>query len=678
MLMAVSAWSMNLSKNEVTRVSDIAAADTRVGSLDLSGNGPIKALPVSFLYGGKPSAEWLAGCQFKRSSKMLDKNRRQHTLIYTDRATGLVMSCVAVEYLDFPTVEWTLHFRNCGTSDTPIIENIQALDMRIDQSADINKGYVLHHNNGTLVTTINVPAGIRDYEPLTTDLTPGKKLAFIPPQGRPCAGEWPYYNLAWKGGGAIIVVGWPGAWAARFERDGANGLHVTAGQQKTHFLLHPQEEVRTPLIVIQQYEGDWIDGQNMWRQWMFAHNMPRPGGKLPKPMTGAIDLFYFPNLMISEKGENQFIDRYAEERLLPDCWWVDAGWYEMTDEKGESSYTFTGTWEIDKKRFPNGLRGVFDHAKSKGIGQGILWFEPERVAPKRWLYTERPQWLLGREGEYKLLNMGNPEALAWVTDMVDKAMNDGGFLIYREDYNFGPLDCWSYQEPENRQGINEIKHVTGHLAFWKEILRRNPKRMIDTCASGGHRLDIETLRLSVPLWRTDYPFDPVAQQGQTYGLSMWVPYNGTGIANDDAYTVRSDMTPFFLMAWDMNRKDQDYAGLRKLVTEWRKITDYYSGDFYPLTSYSVANTDWMAWQFHRRDKDAGSVQVFRRADSPHDGAEFRLKGLDVQAEYRVTDLDTGKSVVKSGKELTEVGLAVTMNTKPCATTFVYTKRGNRT
>ncbi len=661
-----------MSQNDVTKVD--CASSRWFDSLTRATDARPQAVPFSFTYNGKPSSEWLDSCRFERSTKQLDANRKQHTLSFTDTATGLVLTCVAVDYLDFPTVEWTLYFKNSGSADTPIIENIQALNLRIEKKPVADDEYVLHHNNGTLVTTINVPAGIRDYEPLTTALTPGKKMAFIPPQGRPCAGEWPYYNLAWKGGGAIIVVGWPGSWAARFTCDDGNGLQVSAGQQKTHFVLHPQEEVRSPLIVVQRYQGDWIDGQNIWRRWMFAHNMPRPGGKLPEPMTGASDCDYVADMAVDAQREMRSMDRHAEEKLLPDCWWIDAGWYKMTDENGVKSYTYTGTWEVDTDRFPNGLRPVFDYAKSKGIGKGIVWFEPERVAPKRWLYTERPQWLLGREGEYKLLNMGNPEALAWVTDMVDKTMNDGGFTIYREDFNFGPSDCWTYHEAENRQGINEIKHVTGHLAFWTELLRRNPNRMIDTCASGGHRLDIETLRLSVPLWRTDYPHEPVGAQGMTYGLSMWVPYSGTGVRSDDPYVVRSDMAPFFVLTWNMFSKDVDYPELRKLMAEWRSINQYYRGDFYPLTEYSASNAVWIGWQFHRIDIDAGIVQLFRRADCPYISASFKLKGLDPTSDYRVTNAETGKSVMRSGKQLMDEGLIGTIAKRPGAVNYIYTKR----
>ena len=86
----------------------------------------------------------------------------------------------------------------------------------------------------------------------------------------------PYFNIQWPGQGVIVVLGWPGQWAAEFARDEATGLRVRGGQELTRFKLHPGEEVRTPLAVVQFWQGDWIRSQNIWRRWMLAHNLPRP------------------------------------------------------------------------------------------------------------------------------------------------------------------------------------------------------------------------------------------------------------------------------------------------------------------------------------------------------------------------------------------------------------------
>ena len=140
-----------------------------------------------------------------------------------------------------------------------------------------------------------------------------------------------------------------------------------------------------------------------------------------------------------------------------------------------------------------------------------------------WLATEHPQWVLGGAGG-GLLNLGNPEAWNWLVNHIDKIITDEGIDLYRQDFNIDPLGYWRGNDTEDRQGITENKYVIGYLAYWDELLRRHPGMLIDSCASGGRRNDLETMRRAVPLLRSDYLFEPVGQQGHTYGLSFWLPF----------------------------------------------------------------------------------------------------------------------------------------------------------
>ena len=101
-----------------------------------------------------------------------------------------------------------------------------------------------------------------------------------------------------------------------------------------------------------------------------------------------------------------------------------------------------------------------------------------------------------------------------------------------------PLDLWRQNDAPDRQGITENHHVTGYLAYWDELLRRHPGLLIDSCASGGRRNDLETMRRSVPLWRTDFRLDPVGTQCHSYGISFWLPLSGTGTGTYAAYDFR--------------------------------------------------------------------------------------------------------------------------------------------
>jgi alpha-galactosidase len=397
----------------------------------------------------------------------------------------------------------------------------------------------------------------------------------------------------------------------------------------THLRLLPGEEVRSPLIVLQFWQGERVRAQNVFRRWMLAHNVPRPGGSLPTPHLAACSSHQFGEMVnADEASQLLFVDRYLEEGLNLDYWWMDAGWYPG------DGWPNTGTWEVDSKRFPRGLRAITDHTHRRGV-RSIVWFEPERVTPGTWLYEQHPEWLLGTDGGTKLLNLGNPEARSWLTEHIDRFLNDQGVDLYRQDFNMDPLPYWRANDAWDRQGITEIGHVTGYLAYWDELRRRHPAMLIDSCASGGRRNDLETLRRSVPLLRSDYIFEPIGQQCHTYGISSWLPAYGSGMITSDTYVFRSVLCPFLNACWDVRRHDLDYSTLRALVKEWREIAPILWGDYYPLTPYTLENDAWMAWQFDRPEAGMGVALFFRRENCPAQAIEVALQGVEPKARYEV-------------------------------------------
>jgi alpha-galactosidase len=484
---------------------------------------------------------------------------------------------------------------------------------------------------------------------------------------------WPYFNLDWGGEGMIVAVGWPGQWAASFTRDEATHLDVRAGQELTHFTLHPGEEVRTPLIALLFWKGgDWIRAQNIWRRWMLAHNLPRLNGKLPVPLLAASSANQTSEMQQgNEENQKQFIDGYLKRGVDIDFWWMDAGWYPH-----KTGWTNVGTWEVDAKRFPNGLRAVSDHAHSQGV-KTLLWFEPERVTPGTSLYESGKHWFVGPDGEQKLLNLGIPEAREWIVERVDSVMKSEGIDIYREDFNVAPLGYWRANDAPDRQGVTEIKHVTGHLAFWDELRRRHPDLLIDTCASGGRRNDLETLRRSVPLHKSDMEYaNLTAKQAQLYGLAFWVPYFGAPVFpadRVDAYGFRSGIAPMSVLGYDTRRDDLDYALLGRLAAEREAVVPNLFGDYYPLTTWSAEAAVWMAYQFDRPEAGRGLVQAFRRPDSPYESARFTLRGLEPAATYEIRNVDVAGVRRQSGRELMQIGLLVTLETRPAAALITYAR-----
>jgi len=620
--------------------------------------------PLAFVYDGKASADLLAQWPKTSATRKLDDRRTEHTSIWSDPKSGLEVRCVSVEHAGFPAVEWTVYFRNTSASRTPLLQGIQAIDVTLNRAKAGE--FVLRGIAGD-------DCRPDSYQPYAHTLGPNASRTIAPKRGNPSDGVFPYFNLVAPGGGWLLAVGWPGQWSATFARDGGEGVRVVAGQELTQLRLQPGEEIRTPLIAVLFWQGSDIErAQNLWRRWMLACNLPRPGGKPLHPQYTFCSGGFFEGLKVSEASERQFIDVLDREGIKLDYWWMDAGWYPC------SKWQETGTWEPDPQRFPHGIRAVSDYVHTKNA-KLIVWFEPERVMPGTWLAQNHPEWLLGG----KLLNLGNPAAWQWLVGHVDRLITEQGIDLYRQDFNMSPLTYWRQNDAPDRQGITENLHVQGYLAYWDELLRRHPGMLIDSCAGGGRRNDLETLRRAVPLLRSDYqafdgnPDYALGNQCHTYGLSSWIPYYGQGVyanASHFVYSVRSHLSPSFCIAVDVRKAGIDWDLYRRLVAEWRQVADSFLGDFYPLTPYSLGEDCWMAWQFDRPAQGAGVVQAFRRAASADESVQLKLRGLEAKSVYLVRNLDEAGATQLTGQELSEPGLRVVMRDRPNAAIITYQKQ----
>ncbi|HOS95158.1 MAG TPA: alpha-galactosidase, partial [Armatimonadota bacterium] len=529
------------------------------------------ALPFSFTYDGRASADFLGAWTSHREDVDLDGARHKTMLAWTDPATRLEVRCDVVQYRDFPVAEWVLHFANRGEQDTPILEGIEAIDTafhrRPIERPPLGE-FILHRNRGD-------DLNVHNYEPSAQVVGPNETVRIAAVNGRPTQYVFPYFNLEWQSEGVIAVLGWPGQWAAEFAREGETGLRVRGGQEIVRARLRPGEEIRSPLAVLLFWKGDAVHAQNVWRAWMRDHNLPKPGGK---PLGSQWNANLLGQTMEKSDAASQmrFIDGYAAHDLKIDYWWMDAGWYEGSHEHG---WPHVGTWQVERTRFPGGLREVSERAHSHGM-KSLVWFEPERVVAGTWLWEEHPEWLLGTDGGTRLLNLGHPEARAWVTQHIGDLIESEGIDLYRQDYNIDPLGFWRQGEPQDRQGITENHYVTGYLAFWDALLDRFPALVIDSCASGGRRNDLETMRRSIPKHRSDYIFEPTSQQCMTYALSSWFPIHGSGTLSMDRYELWSTEAPSNTTAWDVTNPDLPYDELRRFGEEFRLVAALQiEGDF---------------------------------------------------------------------------------------------------
>ncbi|OPZ98618.1 MAG: Alpha-galactosidase [Planctomycetes bacterium ADurb.Bin412] len=634
--------------------------------------------PFSFVYNGRDSEGLLNTWPKTVKNEKLDTVRTRNIITWTDAGTGLEIRCLAVEYVDYPAVEWTVYFRNTTARDTPILKNIQGLDTVFHRGQ--GSEYILNGIKGDWTVA-------EGYEPYQIALGPSVRKDFTPSNhlGKSSSGPdgWPYFNLQVPGGGVMIAVGWPGQWAASFIRDGLDSLRIQAGQALTHLVLKPGEEIRTPLIAMVFWEGtDLVRAQNLWRRWYIAHNMPRTNGQTQQTIT-----------QIQVDGADadiSYVKVFLEAGIKPDICWRDAGaggttWYPSRNGpyQGPLAWLNTGTWEIDPITYPQGFKPFSDWVHAQGM-QFLLWFEPERVGdPNSWLGRNHPEWLLpGEPGTWNWsLDEGNPAAWQWLVDHIDGMIKSQGIDWYREDMNgVGPLPAWHNHDTPDRQGITENLYVQGHLAFWDELRRRNPHLRIDSCASGGRRNDLETMRRAVPLTRSDFQSPDMngvveGNQCHTYGLSFWLPFYGGGCYFYDRYSYRSFYMPLFGMG---RLTPENTAAQQQAYAECRRIAPCMLGDYYPLTGYSLRLDRWLAWQFNRQDKGDGVIQAFRRSQNQQASQTFRLHGLDPGAEYELIDFDAAGPTRLTGNDLMEKGLIVQIENTPGSAVITYQKSPDST
>jgi alpha-galactosidase len=327
------------------------------------------------------------------------------------------------------------------------------------------------------------------------------------------------------------------------------------------------------------------------------------------------------------------------------------------------------------------LGAAHGRAAQPAAEESILWFEPERVYPGTWLAENHPEWIIGGRGG-GLLKIGEPECRAWITDRIDQLLTTEGIDFYRQDFNIDPLFYWRGNDADDRQGMTEIRHVEGYFAYWDELVRRHPNLWIDSCASGGRRNDLETLRRAVPILRSDWaadPSNPAAdpsdQQNHVYGITFWMPFHGSGFTVPDKYLARSLMGPIVGIGVDTRREDLDYDLVRKLYRDVRQVQPCYLGDYYPLTPYSRNLDVWMAWQFDRPDTGEGVVQAFRRKACDRAESTFQLRELDANTRYEVTDLDDpGATREMTGSQLMQQGLAIIIRDQPGTALLTYHRK----
>ena len=249
-----------------------------------------------------------------------------------------------------------------------------------------------------------------------------------------------------------------------------------------------------------------------------------------------------------------------------------------------------------------------------------------------------------------------------------------------------PLPMWEQNEPSDRIGMMENLHAQGYLAYWDALMELNPGLLMDACASGGRRNDLETMRRSVPFHYTDvgYGNHPVKQK-QYREMFEWIPYfrshstswddpeTGSYEAKKgrelDEFAFYTALAPALSSTVTYDDTEEHFALSMKMHKIWREAAELeLKGDYYPITECRCDSHDWYAMQFDYGEEKRGFIHVIRNVLAENDSLIVVPPCVRDGMTYTFTDRDRGCVVTLSAEELKN-GLTVELPKRSGAVYF---------
>ncbi|MER7165888.1 alpha-galactosidase [Micromonospora sp. NPDC000207] len=310
----------------------------------------------------------------------------------------------------------------------------------------------------------------------------------------------------------LLVAGEPGFTFGRGEvwavHTAWSGDHVTFAQRQPtgestlgggelpapgEVRLAPGEEYATPLLyAVHSTEG--LDGISAVLHTHLRSRPQHPG--TPRPVTLNVwEAVYFDHDLTRLTALADVAAEVGVERFV-----LDDGWFtgRRHDRAG------LGDWYVDDTVWPDGLHPLVDHVTGLGMEFG-LWVEPEMVSEDSDLFRSHPEWVLRVPGRLppswrhqQVLDLVEPAAYGFVLDRLDGLLAEYPKIAYLKwDHNRDLTEA-------GHQGRPAVRAQT--LAVYRlldELRRRHPAVEIESCASGGARVDLEILRRTDRVWASD-------------------------------------------------------------------------------------------------------------------------------------------------------------------------------
>ncbi len=529
-----------------------------------------------------------------------------------------------------------LRLTNVNAENSPRVTGVRSFDVRFPATDALFDGLTGDSN------------GPDSYVPYTHELTETPHV--LEPWGGRSSNTtaFPFFDIDVAPDKTYVFgIGWTGQWHAEIDKQ-SDSFGVSVGLADCDFYLLPGESVRFPLVLCME-GGDPVSAHVAFRRLMRDHFSPQKDMEEELTLPIAIAPFgrYFDRYF--GLNRNTFWDTEAgqiatcdaiEDIPSMDTVWMDAAWFSGGAWwEGVGNYTYA-------EGFPNGMRPVIDYVHGKGK-RFIQWFETERVLPGNEMAVWHPEFMLKNPNwdEAYVYNLADPAAAAYMTDLLTEFLIHEDIDVFRNDCNIDPLEFWRAADAPDRRGITEMHYVENLYTMWDTLRERIPGLLIDSCASGGRRLDVEMMSRSVSLWRSDTGcsfdregFTPsVWNTLQIIALYRYVPFSMVGHWRCTTYDVRSTGTSGVACNYDILNPEFDKAHAETILSEAARIRPLWNGDFYPLCTPDLRSDTWGAYQLHRDGR--GAVYAFRKQDAEDETFTVTLYAVDPAATYRVTLTD---------------------------------------
>lgn len=315
----------------------------------------------------------------------------------------------------------------------------------------------------------------------------------------------------------------------------------------------------------------WYSNQGLDGLAQTLHNHIRARSvhpRKPRPMTlNMWEAVYFNH---DEEKIRKLVDVAYEigvERVV-----LDDGWFgsRRNDRSG------LGDWEVSKEMWPNGLGSICDYVVGKGMEFG-LWFEGEMVNPDSDLYRKHPDWILNVAGRVPptwrhelVLDLTKSEVFDHVLHQTSAILKQYPITYIKWDHNRTLIDAGSNGYPAARMQTKALYRL------FAELKKLHPGLEIESCASGGARIDLGIIDLVDRFWTSDNN-DALERQRMQRWTMQFIPPEllGTHIGSNPGHQTGRDLSIAFRAATALF----GHAGLE------RDLTTLSQGDLAALKSW---------------------------------------------------------------------------------------------